>query len=178
MTEWRLADILGVPGVGPVTAFWIEARMAGPRFGWQAMHKDIDFSDATWVLSIGDGVKRSLIRYFIPRVTSALAHEGVKSEIAARAGDQTVTNPDAIEALAWRMADAFIHNVGENIAEYYDTSYEGVSAQEALEKMADELLADVEEEFLSANSLDLAVTADFAQGRFPEINSDEPEPAA
>ncbi len=135
----------------------------------------VDFSDTYWGIKIGSGVRRSLIRHFIMSIGRTLSARGLGSELhPSRSGAETISNPDAIEALAWRMADEFIVQATGEIDGH--DAYIGSSAEGALVDVSGEMLAEIEKEYLGADSLDVDVLCYQATDRFPKIDAGDDSP--
>jgi hypothetical protein len=124
----------------------------------------IDCTDCTFTLSIGEGVRRSLIRHF-----RAWLNEQIKAR-GHEADDPRLFNQDAIDAEAWMLADKLITseecrlNLDLNCVAVLLTS--GTSAADYLESRMDYALREIQDEYLDweAKAGRVATLIEFAIG--------------
>ena len=136
--------------------------------------------EVCWTLAVGDSTRRSLIRYFRPRILEAvLRHRPKDYEMPPGfKKPERLADIDPIEDLAWRMADHVISNIQTEIEDVYEVAFVGFDADEAFTSVLGESIEEIESEFLQEAelSLDLEVTFQMAFGiPFHIAGSDEPE---
>jgi hypothetical protein len=106
----------------------------------------IDCADCTLALSIGEGVRRSLIRHFRTWLNEQINARGFKAD------DPRLFNQDAIDAEAWMLADKLI--ASEEGRLNFDLKYlavlmtSGTSAADYLESRMDYALREIQDEYL------------------------------
>ena len=106
----------------------------------------IDCADCTFTLSIGEGVRRSLIRHFRAWLNEQIKARGFKAD------DPKLFDQDAIDAEAWMLADKLIAseegrlNLDLNHVAVLLTS--GTSAADYLESRMDYALREIQDEYL------------------------------
>jgi hypothetical protein len=117
------------------------ARRSG-YIGWLVR---VDCTDCAFKLSIGEGVRRSLIRHI-----RAWLDEQVKA-CGLKADDPTLFNHDVIDAEAWMLADKLIaseearFNLDRDYAAFVLKS--GASAADYLESRMDDALREILDEY-------------------------------
>ena len=136
--------------------------------------------EVCWTLTVGDSTRRSLIRYFRPRILEAVLKRRPKDyEIPPGFKmPERLADIDPIENLAWRMADQVISDVQAHIEDVYEVAYIGIDAAEAFTSVLGEMIEHVESDYLQESelNLDLEVTFQMAFGIPLHIaGSDEPE---
>ncbi len=123
----------------------------------------IDCTDCTFTLSIGEGVRRSLIRHFRAWLSEQIKARGFKAD------DPRLLNQDAIDAEAWMLADKLI--ASEEGRLNLDLSYSaviltsGTSAADYLESRMDYALREIQDEYLDRGEAGrVATLIEFAIG--------------
>lgn len=121
----------------------------------------IDLSDVHWTVRFGGTTQRSLIRYFTARaVEQVMAYQKREHGRA-----DPIPDMDPVEELAWRMADAVVDQIIEQIEELWDVVYRGRTAPEAVADEAAQAIKAVEAEYLSPGEFWIQATYDAAFGR-------------
>ena len=136
--------------------------------------------EVCWTLTVGDSTRRSLIRYFRPRILEAILKRRPK-DYETPPGfkmPERLEDIDPIEALAWRMADQVISDVQDHIEYVYEVAFVGIDADEAFISVLGEMIENIQSEYLQEGelNLDLEVTFQMAFGiPFHIAGSDDPE---
>lgn len=109
---------------------------------------EIDTSDVRWKPEVGDRTKRSLIKFLQRLILKAPGEcESATSENGFEDQDQQV-DTDAIEAQAWELAGEVIWRARDRISEYEIDLWASETAQEAFERVLEEVIGDIEDEYL------------------------------
>ena len=119
--------------------------------------------EVCWTLTVGDSTRRSLIRYFRPRILDAiLQHKPKDYEIPPGFNvPERLANIDPIEDLAWQMAGRVISNIQDHIEDVYEVAFADIDAAEAFTSVLGEMIEDIESEYLQEGEPNLYLEVAF-----------------
>ena len=136
--------------------------------------------DVCWTLTVGASARRSLIRYFRPRILEVILRRKPKDyEIPPGFNvPERLADIDPIEDLAWQMADRVIDDVQRRVEDVYDVAFVGMDAGETFTSVLGKTIEEVESEYLDDDELNLHLQVVFQMAFGIPLHiagSDEPE---
>jgi len=129
----------------------------------------INCEDSRFVIEIGDGVRRSLIRHFVNYLVATIEKRGFNAR------DTVLFNQDVIEAEAWRLTNIVITRARLDLDDISDDLRSSEkSASEIVAEEIDSAVSETELEYLGKGPDDelseLSMLIERASGHFPEIS--------